>query len=376
MRSSRHINKTGLEIDVKRWDEEFVQLVNQAEAPSGSPKSSTLAKLVADAWEGMKSRRSPVLCEEGVGGVYFMPDPSNNIVGVFKPQDEEPYNINNPKGYVPRRGSDAGFKEGILVGEATLRECAAYVLDYDGFCGVPPTELVLCRHPAFHSNGISDGPTGQEETTKMKVGSFQMYKQHDGATEDIGPSFIAKFPVREVQKIALLDVRLFNTDRHGGNILYKKWTNPWGNSTYELIPIDHSYTLPSTLDEVEYFEWQKWPQAKQKMEPEIKEYIKRLDAEKDIKLLKKKFRRTFREEHFHVLRITTLLLKKAAEADLTFFDIAKWMCHQSQPSVLEGLCHAATDQCEDKLNEKQFVSKLADLLDLEIKKVTNANFKQ
>ncbi len=78
--------------------------------------------------KGLKNGNAPLLCEEGVGGTYFMHDHQRRKVGVFKPQDEEPYNINNPKGFRPRLGSDAGYKEGILVGEASIRECIAYVV--------------------------------------------------------------------------------------------------------------------------------------------------------------------------------------------------------------------------------------------------------
>jgi len=342
-----------------------------------------LMTLVQSAWEGLKTGNSPVLCEIGVGGTYFMHDPSNNVVGVFKPQDEEPFNINNPKGFMPRRGSDAGLKEGILVGEASVRECAAFVLDYDNFSGVPPTDLVLCQHPVFHSNPIpledseqaTPSPQPHRLKSKIKVGSFQQYREHDGDTEEQPRSLISKFPVGEVHKIALLDVRLFNTDRHGGNVLYKEWTDMFKNKTYELIPIDHGYTMPSTLDEA-WFEWQSWPQAKQKMEPRTKEYIHSLDAEMDIKLLKRKFTDTFRSEHFRILRISTMLLKKAARWDLTFYDIACLMCRSQPklPSKLETLCQEAAMSLEDKADEETFQKNLSTLLEAEMQRISvNSN---
>ena len=39
-----------------------------------------------------------------------------------------------------------GLKPCVRVGEAALREVAAYLLDYNGFAGIPPACLVLCRH--------------------------------------------------------------------------------------------------------------------------------------------------------------------------------------------------------------------------------------
>jgi len=379
---ARHLRKISVDIDIKNSDDEFVQLVENAEAPSGSPKSHALSHLVQSAWDGLRSGKHPVLCEEGVGGTYFMRDSRNNIVGVFKPEDEEPYNINNPKGYMPRRGSDAGFKEGILVGEASVRECAAYVLDYDNFSGVPPTDLVLCQHNAFYSNPSSESVEPEftsgtpevlkkrKQSKKVKIGSFQQYKQHNGDAEEISRSLIAQFPVNEVHKIALLDIRLFNTDRHGGNILYKEWADMFGKKSIELIPIDHSYTIPSTLDEA-WFEWQTWPQAMMPIDAYTKDYVSSLDVEKDIKLLKRKFADSFRQEHFRVLRISMMLLKKAMKLDLTFGDIASVMCRSKpkEASLLEKLCAQAA-QGIDKRNEGPFLEKLGELLDVELGKMS------
>jgi hypothetical protein len=49
------------------------------------------------------------LCEEGVGGTYFMKNKKGRRIAIFKPQDEEPFHVNNPKGYRPRANSDAGI---------------------------------------------------------------------------------------------------------------------------------------------------------------------------------------------------------------------------------------------------------------------------
>lgn len=72
---------------------------------------------------------------------------------------------------------------------------------------------------------------------------------------------------RDVHRIGILDIRLFNTDRHAGNILIKKvdhsektYPRRLGESPFELIPIDHGFCLPEAL-EPPYFEWQYWPQV-------------------------------------------------------------------------------------------------------------------
>lgn len=105
--------------------------------------------------------------------------------------------------------------------------------------------------------------------------------------------------MRDVQRIGILDLRLFNTDRHAGNMLVRR---PRGSSAaaagpggaaeamldrgqYELVPIDHGFALPEAL-EPPYFEWQHWPQAMLPFGREELEYIARLDATADIAMLR------------------------------------------------------------------------------------------
>lgn len=64
--------------------------------------------------------------------------------------------------------------------------------------------------------------------------------------------------LQEVQKICILDIRLANTDRNGGNILARR--NDDGE--WNLTPIDHGYCLPDSFTDIT-FEWMYWPQAKQ-----------------------------------------------------------------------------------------------------------------
>jgi len=376
IKETRHTRNLSVEIPVTSSEEEFVGLLDA----NNSPKD--LKPVIEDAWNGLKVGRAPELCEEGVGGTYFMHNVAGKKIAVFKPQDEEPYNVNNPKGYRPRRGSEVGIREGILVGEAALRECAAYLLDHDNFTKVPVTDLVLCNHHAFYKERIVLKEELEYEevirsprlppTSKIKLGSFQSFIQHDGNCEEIGPAMISKFPVEEVQKIAQLDIRLMNNDRHGGNILYRKIKNSQGDLTYELIPIDHGYTLPSTLDEA-WFEWLHWPQAKQKISEPVLEYIKKLDVDHEISLLKKKFDNTIRDEHIGNFKIANILLKKAASAGLTFYQIGSMIVRSklTVPSLLEGMCEKATKRSsiDGKTKDTKFFVCLAEIMDEEIKSI-------
>jgi len=71
-----------------------------------------------------------------MGGTYFFSNEAGRKVGIFKPCDEEPLAPANPKGYVGRNLGDPGWKSTVRVGEAAMREVAAYLLDHDHFAQV------------------------------------------------------------------------------------------------------------------------------------------------------------------------------------------------------------------------------------------------
>ena len=85
------------------------------------------------------------------------------------------------------------------------------------------------------------------------------------------------FPLHEVHKITQLDIRLANTDRNVGNILVQK-----SEDGERLVPIDHGYALPHTLEDV--CRVGVLPQAKLPYSEETREYIADIDVDADIEL--------------------------------------------------------------------------------------------
>lgn len=71
------------------------------------------------------------------------------------------------------------------------------------------------------------------------------------------PAGYSGFPVQEVHKIAVLDLRLGNADRNAGNILARRKADGSGGQSWELIPIDHGYCLPASFEDLSY-EWMYW----------------------------------------------------------------------------------------------------------------------
>ena len=209
--------------------------------------SSVVKELITSTISGLERGNQPIRSSEGSGGVYLMQDSSGlQHISVFKPTDEEPMAVNNPRG-LPLSMDGEGLKKGTRVGEGALREVAAYILDHPrsgphsfcnekGFAGVPPTVMVKCLHRGFNH------PEGYEYSLKnIKIGSLQMFVKNQGSCEDMGP---CAFPVDEVHKITVLDIRLANADRHAGNILVSKEGE---EGQLVLIPIDHGYCLPENV---------------------------------------------------------------------------------------------------------------------------------
>ncbi|GMP70564.1 hypothetical protein CsSME_00029367 [Camellia sinensis var. sinensis] len=210
-----------------------------------------IKKLINSTFDGLESGNQPIRSSEGSGGAYFMQDAfGQEYISVFKPIDEEPMAVNNPRG-LPLSIDGEGLKKGTRVGEGALREVAAYLLDHPrsgphllkdtGFAGVPPTVMVKCLYRGFNF------PEGYEYASKnIKIGSLQMFMKNCGSCEDMGPR---AFPVDEVHKISVLDIRLANADRHAGNILVQRDSD----GQIVLIPIDHGYCLPENVSVLFFF---------------------------------------------------------------------------------------------------------------------------
>ncbi|XP_007039041.2 PREDICTED: LOW QUALITY PROTEIN: phosphatidylinositol 4-kinase gamma 3 [Theobroma cacao] len=331
-----------------------------------------IKELIDLTFNGLERGNKPIRSSEGSGGAYFMQDSSGQkYISVFKPIDEEPMAVNNPQG-LPLSLDGEGLKKGTRVGEGALREVAAYLLDHrmagphsfdgggKGFAGVPPTVMVKCLHKGFNY------PEGYEYDPKnIKIGSLQMFVNNVGSCEDMGP---CAFPVDEVHKISVLDIRLANADRHAGNILV---TRNCEEGRVSLVPIDHGYCLPENFEDCT-FDWLYWPQAHEPYTPGVINYIKSLDAEKDIELLK-----------FHgwdmppkcarTLRISTMLLKKGAERGLTPYSIGRIMCRETvkEESVIEQIVREAEEAVLPGMSDDAFFEAVASIMDRRLDELTS-----
>lgn len=307
-----------------------IEILNQSEC------FGVVKQMVKDIVKAMKVGVEPLPVHSGLGGAYYFRNKKGHSVAIVKPTDEEPFAPNNPKGFVGRALGQPGLKSSVRVGETGFREVAAYLLDYNRFANVPPTALVKITHSVFNVNDGVKVNKARVKKSVSKIASFQKFVAHDFDASDHGTS---SFPVASVHRIGILDVRIFNTDRHGGNLLVRKVEERFGE--VELIPIDHGLCLPETLEDP-YFEWIHWPQASLPFSDEELEYIEKLDPFKDCEMLRRELP-MIREACLRVLVLSTVFLKEAASCGLCLAEIGEMMTREfrsgeEEPSELEVVC--------------------------------------
>ena len=323
------------------------------------------ANMLADIRSGLSRETMPIKTDvlDCTGGVYFMRGICGRRVAVFKPFDEEQGMPNNTKGF--QGTGELGLRQYAKPGYGCVREVAAYIMDVDNFCRVPPTLLVHCEHPVLNYPERS----GCKSHPYPKLGSLQKFVYALGTFEDVGSSLLGDL---EVQKVALLDLRLLNGDRNASNILaIRKQNNTRSDCTcsnscisasgfqmsgeckkfdraergvYELVPIDHGYCLPSRLliHELDWA-WFYYPQIDQPVHDEIKQYLKGLDL--DVLLRGMLSQVSLSEESLFLARVSHQLVVEGVAAGLTLFNIAAIVARTADdvPSALEK----ALDEAEE-----------------------------
>ena len=331
------------------------------------PCPSSLEKIINQALIGFAKGLKPKLLEDGTSGVYQIRNVDKEVIAIFKPFDEEANAPNNQKGYVNSFGSKS-FREGILSGEATIREEATFLLD--SFCDkynfdVPSTTFVELCHKAFKINFEEMKTMENDEYVKRssimkrflienlrggkgnnsseqdifmsnekynyipkKYGTLQKFISSTGVVADYSYSL---FTVEEAHKIMILDFRILNCDRNDENILIQKKIKTSEDSDeekkfYKLIPIDHALSFPSCL-EIGDFDicWMSWKQANIPFTQEEKEYIESINIIEDMERLNSYI--YLRPECWKYFRISNTVLKVCTKYNLTPYEIGSLLYH-------------------------------------------------
>lgn len=118
------------------------------------------------------------------------------------------------------------------------------------------------------------------------------------------------------------------------------------------------------------FDWLYWPQARKPFSLDTINYIKSLDAEEDIALLKF-YGWDLSLECARVLRISTMLLKKGAERGLTPFAIGSIMCRETlnEESMIEEIIQEAMDSVLPGSSEAAFLECVSTIMDCRLNEI-------
>lgn len=218
---------------------------NIQKAARGPSKLSS----IEDAKMGIKKGLYPVLISHGCSGAYWMRSPKREIVGLFKPFDEEIHAPNNPIG--PRFQGALGARKtriGVRVGECCHREVAAFLVDqFLGFGIVPHTAYASFAHYLFfdaHENLYGF------KKTKIKYGSFQEYVVGFKAIVDAEDKEINQVAIDEYQLLIVLDIIIGNSDRNAGNFLINE---------EKIAAIDHGLSFPDRHENYSKWYWEQFP---------------------------------------------------------------------------------------------------------------------
>ena len=118
------------------------------------------------------------------------------------------------------------------------------------------------------------------------------------------------------------------------------------------------------------FDWLYWPQAHQPYSPDTVDYIKSLDAERDIALLKF-YGWDISLECARTLHVSTMLLKKGVERGLTSFAIGSIMFRETlnKESGIEGIVREALESILPGMSEAAFLETVSQIMDFQLDKL-------
>mmetsp|Transcript_11332 Transcript_11332/g.27149 ORF Transcript_11332/g.27149 Transcript_11332/m.27149 type:complete len:220 (-) Transcript_11332:192-851(-) len=157
-------------------------------------------------------------------------------------------------------------------------------------------------------------------------------------------------PLDDAQAVACLDIRVFNTDRHPGNLLLV------GERPHKAACIDHGCVLPAwwALDCAQFDAWLGWPQVRAPPSPATVSLVKEA-VEQLPETLEELERLELSTQAQWTLRICTLWLQRAVLTHcLPLRSIALLMVRTDPPEPC-WLEHQVAQACRDAGISSKFV---------------------
>ncbi|MDN3505420.1 MAG: hypothetical protein P0S95_07590 [Rhabdochlamydiaceae bacterium] len=267
---------------------------------------------------------SPEKTAFGLSGSYFIKDVEGNIVGVFKPVDEEMGQIHGADkiiGY-PHIRVAGSAAVGVQKGHGAIFEVLAYKLsDHFHNVNVPETVRVSLASNKFSFKGGDQEACTEADLTK--VGSLQKFvsgtvgKKIEGAARSFKP--IEAITKRaQFEEMMAFDLAFYATDRNSGNII----VDDQGN----IHLIDHSVLLAEGHRSSMNCRWRNSEAASKPFSEDTKTQILSLDLEEIVSDIEKTFTEAGVSEvpdgYIESLKHSLAILKAGVKLGFTAGEIA------------------------------------------------------
>jgi len=212
-------------------EEKVGLLASKREAHRPSP---AMQQALSEVREAISIGIFPTLISQGTSGSYFCYNRQREVVGVFKPKNEEPYGDFNPKWgkWLQRTVCRCCFGRSCLLNNVGyVSEAAASAVSRRfQFSIVPETTVVRLSSPTFNYSYLRrklDKKLHQYFELPPKIGSFQLFVRNAqdasvlcNGTKPLGPRAEAELR-RRFERLVLLDYVIRNTDRGMDNWLVR-----------------------------------------------------------------------------------------------------------------------------------------------------------
>lgn len=300
--------------------------------------------------ESVKAPLMPMLTSAGNNGTYIIKKPfiiknrQGDNIGIFKPWDEQDDMPHNPRGNKAPYNSQNLLRRpyhGFVQGTGCQKEVAVSMIDCDRLFDVPETVSITVPFPK--EQGSRD--------IVFKEGSLQQFISGT-PLDQVDWEEIQKYPVREVQKIVLLDLLIGNGDRHFGNCF-------WNENMKKLIPIDNGCSFLDSAD------WRPdndeptsetnchlalLPQLEQPVSEDLDKWMESLNI--DDVAAELRGCHSLAETSLNELKIRWMVLQKALEKGLTLNKIVPMlMLIKGKPPLLEAWGKEAAEQAQLQQHE-------------------------
>lgn len=135
---------------------------------------------------------------------------------------------------------------------------------------------------------------------------------------------IAAYPLRNFQKMAIMDLQFLNTDRNRGNLLHSQQGN-----NHMIHCIDHALILPRGFESQGVFYWATWAMAHRAFTTESLAEIAGLNFQQDAAAILAKFP-AYSLESIETMDFCYHLLKEGAQRGLTPFQLSFFLMGRPQ----------------------------------------------